>query len=92
MSVQARGRPSCPASCFGRPCEWHAANLAAVAQRWRGVRRASRRHGLILLTQKDGVSLAVTLGGPENSRRSTVSNQAAADRFLPKGLTLSGRF
>ena len=48
--------------------------------------------GLILINQKDGVELAVTPGGPESGRRSSVRNQAAADRALPKGLTFSGRF
>jgi len=48
--------------------------------------------GLILINQKDGVSLAVTPGGPESGRRSPVGNQATADRALPKGLTFSGRF
>ena len=48
--------------------------------------------GLILINQKDGISLAVTPGAPESGRRSSAGNLATADRALPKGLTFLGRF
>lgn len=47
--------------------------------------------GLVLVNQKDGVSLSVAPGAPRGGRQPSGS-VAVADRALPKGLTLSGTF